>query len=63
MMRLKNADDLVMPIVMGVDKRVIFRKGSSRFSNELALAVTKQRSKASNDSGFVSSSSTLAVSS
>ena len=63
MIRLKNADDLVIAIVTGVDNRVIFRNGSSRFSNELALAVTKHVRSASMASDFSSSSSTLAVSS
>lgn len=63
MMRLKNAEDFVMLMVTGADRRVIFKNGSSKFSNEFAFAVTKQRSNASTDAGFVSSSSTLAVSS
>lgn len=61
--RLKNADDFAMLMATGADRRVILRKGSRRFSKELAFAVTKHRSSASMDSGFVSSSSTLEVSS
>ena len=61
--RLKNADDLVIAIVTGVDNRVIFKNGSSKFSNELALAVTKHLRSASMASVFNSSSSTRAVSS
>ena len=61
--RLKNAEDLVIAIVTGVDNRVIFKNGSSRFSNELALAATKHLRRASIAPGFNSSSSTRAVSS
>jgi hypothetical protein len=63
MIRLKNAEDFVMQIVTGGDRRVILRKGSSKFSKELAFAVTKQRKRESMDSGFLSWSSTRAVSS
>lgn len=61
--RLKKAEDFVIAIVTGVDRRVILRKGSSRFSKEFALAATKHCSKALIDSGFTSSSSTREVSS
>jgi len=62
MTRLKNWD-LAVPIVMRVDIRQILRKGSRRFSNELALADTKHLRSASSASGFMSSSSNRAVSS
>jgi hypothetical protein len=62
MIRLKNRA-LAMPIVMFVERRVIFKSGSSRFSNELAFAETKQVRRASRDSGFINSSSIRAVSS
>ena len=63
MIRLKKAEDFVMDIVTGVERRVILRNGSKRFSNEFALAVTKQFSRASIDCGSINSSSTRAVSS
>ena len=60
--RLKNCV-LAIAIVMLDDIRQILRRGSSRFSNELAFAETKQLRRASIDLGFSNSSSTLAVSS
>lgn len=62
MIRLKK-DDLASPIVSGLEMRQILRSGSSRFSNELALAETKHLSSTSSDSGLSSWSSILAVSS
>lgn len=53
MMRLKK-DDLASPMVTGLEIRQILRSGSSRFSNELALAETKHLSRASRDSGLMS---------
>jgi len=61
--RLKNADDFVRPIVTGVDSRIILSNGSSRFSKELALHETKHLRSESMDSCLTSSSSTRAVSS
>ena len=52
-----------MSMTMLVEMRNILRKGSRRFSKELALAWTKKRSSASIDSGLISSSSILPVSS
>ena len=63
MMRLKNAEDFVMLMVTGTDRRVILRKGSSKFSKELDFAVTKQRRREPIDSDLVRWSSTRAVSS
>lgn len=62
MIRLKKAD-LASPMVMVFEIRQILSNGSRRFSNELALAETKHFRSASMDLGFVSSSSTRAVSS
>lgn len=53
MMRLKN-DDFASPMVSGFEIRHILRSGSSRFSNELALAETKHLSSASSDSPLTS---------
>ena len=60
-MRLKNEEDLVRPRVMGVERRVILRKRSTRFSKELALALTKHLRRALMDSVLNSLSSTWAV--
>ena len=62
MMRLKK-DALASPMVSAFEIRQILRSGSSRFSNELALAETKHLSSASSDSDLTSRSSILAVSS
>lgn len=62
MMRLKNCA-LAIPIVMPLDRRQIFKKGSNRFSKELALAVTKHLRRDSSAFSLVSTSSTRAVSS
>lgn len=52
-MRLKK-DALARPMVSGFEIRQILRSGSSRFSNEFALAETKHLSSASTDSDFTS---------
>ena len=53
MIRLKNAA-FARPIVSGLETRQILRSGSSKFSNELALAETKHLSNASSDSDLTS---------
>lgn len=61
-MRRKNCV-LATPIAIGVEMRHILRKGSSKFSNEPALAETKHLRSASSDLALASWSSTRAVSS
>lgn len=51
MMRLKKWGDLAMASVRGVEIRVSLRKGSRRFSKELALEWMKQDVRASKDGG------------
>lgn len=63
MIRLKNAEDLAIARVIGVDIRVSLRKGSRRFSKELALDWTKQFTRSSIASYLSNWSSILAVSS
>lgn len=62
MIRLKNVA-FAMPMVIAMEMRQILRKGSRRFSNEFALAETKHFKSISIEDGFISSSSTRAISS
>lgn len=63
MIRLKNGADLAMARVRGVEMRVSLRKGSRRFSKELALEWMKQDVRASKEEERRSCSSIRAVSS
>lgn len=60
--RWKNWD-FAIPSVIGLDKRQIFRKGSSKFSNEFAFAWTKHLTRESKEVSLQRTSSTRAVSS
>lgn len=62
-MRLKKSEDFAMARMRGVEMRVSLRKGSRRFSKELALEWTKQDVRASREDGRRSWSSIRAVSS
>lgn len=62
-MRLKKAEERERAMVIGWEMRAILRKGSSRFSNELALALRKTLRMASIEEDLRSCSSMRAVSS